>query len=91
MSDPSDDYRVGYGRPPLETRWRKGQNGNRRQRRPKPPEGLVKTIDRLLLTPLRITINDEAKKASALEAIILRLVQNRCPAMGAHIVFSLNI
>jgi Family of unknown function (DUF5681) len=74
VSDPSD-YRVGYGRPPLETRWRKGQSSNHPRQRPKPPESLVATIDRLLRTPLQITVNGETKRLSALEAIIMQLVQ----------------
>jgi hypothetical protein len=82
VSEPSDDYRVGYGRPPLETRWRRGQSGNGRRRRPKPPESLVATIDRLLFTPLQVTLNGETKNVSALEAIILQLVQKSMAGNG---------
>jgi hypothetical protein len=33
-----DDYKVGYGRPPLRTRFKKGQSGNRKGRPPKFPD-----------------------------------------------------
>jgi hypothetical protein len=41
MSQPSDEYSVGYGRPPREARWKKGQSGNPRRRKPKLREGAV--------------------------------------------------
>jgi hypothetical protein len=52
MTDPLDDDGVGYGRPPKHTRWKKGQSGNLRKkpRQPKPSEGMIGVIDRLLDT-----------------------------------------
>jgi hypothetical protein len=75
MNEPSDDYRVGYGRPPLHSRWRKGLSGNPRHRKPKIRESAVETIDSLLLAPIQITLSGETKTVSALEAIILQLIQ----------------
>jgi hypothetical protein len=75
VTDPSDDYRVGRGRPPRKTRWKKGQSGNPRSKKPKPPESTVDIIDRLLLEPVQVTLNGEPKKIPALEAILLQLVQ----------------
>lgn len=75
MNTPSDGYRVGYGHPPRQTRWKKGQSGNPRRRKRKRPESTVSIIDSLLLTPVQITVNGETKKASALEAIIFQLLQ----------------
>jgi hypothetical protein len=75
VSGRSDDYEVGYKRPPERTRWKKGQSGNPRRRNLSPPEGTVATIDRLLLAPMQITVNGEPKKATALEAIVFQLLQ----------------
>jgi hypothetical protein len=33
MSNANDDYKVGYGRPPLNTRFKKGESGNPKGRR----------------------------------------------------------
>jgi hypothetical protein len=75
VTDPLDDYRVGRGRPPRETRWKNGQSGNPRSKKPKQPESTVAIIDRLLLESVQTTLNGEPKKIPALEAILLQLVQ----------------
>jgi hypothetical protein len=82
VSTPSDEYRVGYGHPPLTTRWPKGQSGNRRGRKSKPHEGVAATIDRLLRARMQITLNGDMKTASALEAIILQLVHKSMAGNG---------
>jgi len=69
---PPDDYKVGYGRPPLETRWRKGESGNPRKK-PRRQETIVEMLDRLLLSPVNITLNGETKRVPSLEAIISQL------------------
>ncbi|MFY9836775.1 MAG: DUF5681 domain-containing protein [Xanthobacteraceae bacterium] len=71
----SSGYPVGYKRPPRETRWKKGQSGNPRRRKLKPREGAVATIERLLLDPVGLTIDGQQKRAPALEAIVLQLLQ----------------
>ena len=75
MSAGSDNDAVGYGRPPKARRWKKGQSGNPRRRRSKPPESTVAMIDRLLAAPVRITFNGETKRVPAIEAIVLQLLQ----------------
>jgi hypothetical protein len=72
MTTPPEDYKVGHGQPPLETRWKKGQSGNRR-RKPKPAESMVDMVDRLLLSRVKLTINGEARNVTALEAIVSQL------------------
>lgn len=72
MTIPPDDYKVGYGRPPLETRWRKGESGNPRKK-PRRQETIVEMLDRLLLSPVNITLNGETKRVPSLEAIISQL------------------
>jgi hypothetical protein len=72
MTNPPDEYSVGYGRTPRDTRWKKGQSGNPRKT-PKPVESIVDLIDRLLLQKVTLTLNGEVKTVTALEAIVSRL------------------
>jgi hypothetical protein len=64
---------VGYGHPPQETRWKKGQSGNPRRRYPARSRSSVEIIDRLFLKPVDITVNGETKRVTTLEAILLQL------------------
>ena len=74
MSASNEAYEVGYGRPPKETRWKKGQSGNagRKKRRPA-SVGTVEIIDRLFGEPIEIVENGVVRKVSTLEAILMRL------------------
>jgi hypothetical protein len=73
MTPPSTEYPVGYGRPPRQTRWKKGQSGNPKRRYPARSKGTVEMIDRFFSAPVGITVNGEERKVSTLEAIILQL------------------
>ena len=75
MTAPSDEYQVGYARPPGKTRWKKGQSGNPKRRKQKLPESTVAVIDRLLLASVPITLNGETCKVPALVAIMFQLLQ----------------
>jgi hypothetical protein len=58
MSSRDDDYKVGYGRPPKETRWKKGQSGNRGPKKREPAAvATMEIIDRLLAEPVEIVEN----------------------------------
>jgi hypothetical protein len=72
VTPPPDDYTVGYRRPPLKTRWKKGESGNPRKK-PRRQENIGEILDRLLLSPIKVTLNGETKRVSALEAIISQL------------------
>lgn len=72
MSGPSDDYKVGYGRPPLRSRWKKGQSGNSRKK-PRRPDNTIEILDRLLLSPVTLSLNGETRHIPALEAIVSQL------------------
>lgn len=74
MSSPPTDDRVGYRHPPRKNRWKKGQSGNLKGRRKK-SELAITIIDRLLHSSMRITLNGEAIRVTALEAIVLQLFQ----------------
>jgi hypothetical protein len=72
MSRSSKDYEIGHGRPPKATQWKKGQSAN--------PGGLssrsvdvAETIDKLLLTPVKITVNGDSKRVAVLKVILEQL------------------
>lgn len=75
MTASSENWRVGRGRPPIATRWKKGQSGNPKKQREKRPETALATIDRLLLRSIQLSINGEPKKQPALAAIVLQLLR----------------
>ncbi|WP_415021859.1 DUF5681 domain-containing protein [Bradyrhizobium sp.] len=72
MSSPSDKSKVGYGRPPLRTRWKKGQSGNPRKKL-RQPKSEIEQLDRLLLSYVTISLNGVPTRVSALAAIISQL------------------
>jgi hypothetical protein len=75
----SVDNRVGDGRPPRGAPRTKAQSGRRRRQR---PESTVALIDSLLLAPVQITLNGQATKVPALEAIMCQLLQKALSGSG---------
>ena len=75
MSAPSKGYKIGYKRPPKETRWKKGQSGNPDRRRPARTVSALEAIDRLLLRPIEVVEKGETRRVTALEVIVLQLWQ----------------
>jgi hypothetical protein len=74
VSAPDGAYEVGYGRPPKETRWKKGQSGNASAKKRRPAAvATVEIIDRLFVKPVHIVENGVARKVSTMEAILMRL------------------
>ena len=71
MSAPKDD-KVGYGRPPSWTKWRKGESGNRENKNLRRTPNTVDLMDRLFMAPVKINVNGK-KKVPTLAAIILQL------------------
>ncbi|MBS9718528.1 DUF5681 domain-containing protein [Pseudohalocynthiibacter aestuariivivens] len=72
MKDPDKDEKTGYGKPPKETRFRKGQSGNPRGRR-KGSCNFTADLDKILDAPMTITENGRLKKVSSQMAMLLRL------------------
>ena len=78
-SDERHDYEVGYGKPPCQTRFRKGQSGN--------PKGRT-AGDKNLSTLLRETLNEHVvvtengrrRKISKRKAILTQLVNRSASA-----------
>jgi hypothetical protein len=67
------EYEVGFGRPPKRTRWKKGQSGNPRRRRPRRSATTAEIVEKLLLAPIDIIENGGARRATVMEAITRQL------------------
>ena len=71
MDEIAAGYKVGRGRPPLHTRFKKGQSGNPRGPRPKNlPELLVRALDE----PVIVTTDGHSRQITKREAVIAQLV-----------------
>jgi hypothetical protein len=57
MSRSTKDYEIGRGRPPKATQWKKGQSANPGGRSSRRSVDDAETIDKLLLTPVKVTVN----------------------------------
>jgi hypothetical protein len=68
------DYEVGYGKPPVHTRFRKGASGNPTGKRSRQP-----TFDELIAVELNkkvtVTENGESRRITKRQAIAMRCVQ----------------
>ena len=77
MPDNDSDYQVGPGRPPLHTRFKKGQSGN-------PGGRSAKSLPALLAAALDeevyVTTNGRRRKITKREAIIARMVDKSASA-----------
>lgn len=69
------DYEVGYGKPPSEHQFAKGQSGNPKGR-PKGKKNIDTMLREALFAPIPIQINGKTTNVSALEAIVLKLRNN---------------
>jgi hypothetical protein len=69
----SDDYEVGFGRPPKQTKFRKGSSGNP-QGRPKGSRNLATVVARALEAQVTVTENGRCRTVTALDAAISTLV-----------------
>ena len=72
-SDDKGDYEVGYGKPPRNTRFKKGQSGNPRGR-PSGSKNLSTLLSEALNEPVIVTENGRRRKISKRQAIIMQLV-----------------
>jgi hypothetical protein len=73
------DYQVGYGKPPRETRFTKGQSGNPRGR-PCGAKNLKTLLNEALNEIIIVTENGGRRRVSKREAIITQLVNRSATA-----------
>jgi len=77
MSDADSDYKVGPGKPPLHTRFKKGQSGNPSGRQAKNlPALLIEALNQ----PVAIIENGCRRKVTKREAVIAQLVDKSAAA-----------
>ena len=67
------DYEVGYGRPPLDTRFKAGISGNQ-SGRPKGTKNLTTLVHEALNEPVIVAENGCRRKVSKRQAIIKQLI-----------------
>ena len=77
MADDEHDYKVGPGRPPLHTRFRKGQSGNPGGRSKKKLHALLADA---LNEPAFLTIDGERRQITKREAVVHQLVNKSASA-----------
>ena len=77
MAEDENDYKVGPGRPPLHTRFRKGQSGNPGGRSKK---NLPALLADALNEPVFVTIDGERRQITKREAVVHQLVNKSTTA-----------
>ena len=77
MADEENDYKVGPGRPPLHTRFRKGRSGNPGGRSQKKLHALLADA---LNEQVFVTVDRERRKINKREAVVHQLVNKSATA-----------
>jgi hypothetical protein len=72
--DPNSNYKVGYGRPPAGSRFKKGSSGNPRGR-PKHSKNLKTIIREALTSKVTVREGEHTRRVTKLEGIVLRQVE----------------
>jgi len=89
-SDKEADYEVGYGKPPRDTRFAKGQSGNPRGR-PAGAKNLRTLLSEALNETVLVTENGGRRKVTKRQAIITQLVNRSATADFRAIKILLDI
>jgi hypothetical protein len=77
MSETKREYAANYRKPPLHTRFKKGQSGNPRGRPKKDLPGLLLAA---LNEPVFVTIDGKRRKITKREVIVTQMVNNAAGA-----------
>ena len=89
-SENKGDYEVGYGKPPRDTRFPKGQSGNPRGR-PSGAKNLKTLLSEALNEPVIVTENGGRRKVTKRQAIVTQLVNRSATADFRAIKILLDI
>jgi hypothetical protein len=73
QSNPARDYQIGYRKPPLDTRFKKGKSGNPKGR-PKGTQNFATVLLRTLREQVVINENGRRREITKLEAAVKQLV-----------------
>ena len=73
-SPPPSDYSVGYGRPPIASRFKSGVSGNTRGR-PKGSRNLKTQIEEAMTASIPIQVGAKTKRVSRIAGVVLRQLQ----------------
>jgi len=73
MDQVEGEYKVGRGKPPLHTRFKKGHSGNPRGPRPR-AKNLLALLVRALNEPVVVTTDGQPRQITKREAVIAQLV-----------------
>jgi hypothetical protein len=84
-SIPDLSYRVGYGRPPLYSRFKKGQSGNP-SGRPKGQNTWSEVICAELMLPMTVTIEGKKTTVTVLDALLADAAQRAALGSIPHIM-----
>jgi Family of unknown function (DUF5681) len=86
-----DDDRVGYGRPPKRTRFKPGQSGNPRGRKPKVDySGWKNPIQKYLLEPMTITINGKRQELPTVDVLMMSTIKRALDGSSRHLKILLD-
>jgi hypothetical protein len=69
-----DDHSIGYGKPPIETRFKPGQSGNPKGR-PRRSSKLLKRIQDLFSEPVSIRMGNKLHRAPVIEVILRKQME----------------
>jgi hypothetical protein len=76
------DYEVGYGKPPVHTRFRKGQSGNAGGRGRRKRTSISDIVVKEAYRPVTVKQGDRTEKIPAIEAILRSLVARAATGNG---------
>ena len=80
-SDRTANYPVGYGKPPLQSRFKAGTSGNARGR-PKGSKNLKTLVKEAMTANILIQEGEKTRKVSRLEGVLLRQLQKALTGSG---------